>query len=103
MKTIEDAAYEYAKDVDYPAPENGWYGSDYMQMKDCLEEVFRAGANHIMSLPLSDRLTADEREMIKKLYTAASGGNAPFSRGFLTAILRIFGKSMFEEEGGSDV
>lgn len=42
---IEKAAWDYAKDAYYPAPDYGWYESDDEQMKEVLENTFKAGVN----------------------------------------------------------
>ena len=66
-KTIEEAANEYADNAYYPAPDYGWYESDDEQMKECLADTFKAGANYVYGLPLASRLTAEEKERVKAL------------------------------------
>lgn len=45
QEEIEKAAWDYAKDAYYPAPDYNWYESDDEQMKEVLENTFKAGAN----------------------------------------------------------
>ena len=54
-KTIEEAAKDYAYDIG---------DSDWERMR--LQDAFIDGINHIMQLPLCDRLTAKERETYRK-------------------------------------
>lgn len=42
---IEKAAKEYAETAYYPAPDYNWYESDDEQMRECLSDTFKAGAN----------------------------------------------------------
>ena len=71
-KTIEAAANEYADNAYYPAPDYGWYESDDEQMKECLADTFKAGANYVYGLPLASRLTTKEKERVRKAYKAMS-------------------------------
>jgi hypothetical protein len=45
QEEIEKMAWDYAKDTYYPTPDYGWYESDDEQMKEVLENTFKAGAN----------------------------------------------------------
>lgn len=56
-KTIEDAAKDYAYDRG---------DSDWERMR--LQDAFMDGTNYIMQLPLSLRLTAEEKERVRKMY-----------------------------------
>lgn len=56
-KTIEEAAKDYAYDIG---------DSDWERMR--LQDAFIDGINHIMQLPLCDRLTAKEKERVRKMY-----------------------------------
>lgn len=56
-KTIEEAAKDYAYDIG---------DSDWERMR--LQDAFIDGINHIMQLPLCDRLTAEEKERVRKMY-----------------------------------
>lgn len=60
-KTIEEAAKDYAYDIG---------DSDWERMR--LQDAFIDGINHIMQLPLCDRLTAKEKERVRKTYKAMS-------------------------------
>lgn len=103
METIKEAAIDYKSDIE---------GSD--RERQAAYDGFIDGANHIMSLPLSDRLTAEERKQIKGAFAmflkfkerADLYERKTFELGYYQGILRaycdIFGKSMFAEEGGSD-
>lgn len=55
---------------------------------------FDASTQHFFSLPLAQRLTESERNEILKLYYAAEDGASEYSRGYLAAIKRIFGKEL---------
>lgn len=67
-KTIEEAANEYADNAYYPAPDYNWYESDDKHMKECLADTFKAGANHVYELPLSSRMTTEEKKRVRKEY-----------------------------------
>lgn len=45
QEEIEKAAKEYAETAYYPAPDYNWYESDDEQMRECLSDTFRTGAN----------------------------------------------------------
>lgn len=62
-KTIEEAAKDYAYDIG---------DSDWERMR--LQDAFIDGINHIMQLPLCDRLTAEEKERMRKIYYDAERG-----------------------------
>ena len=40
---------------------------------DSYEDGFKAGANYVYGLPLSERLTAEEKERVKEYYSEAQG------------------------------
>lgn len=66
-KTIEEAAREYANEnMWYPGETS--YESDIIAMEDSFADAFKAGATHVLSLPLSQRLTDEERERVRKMY-----------------------------------
>lgn len=66
-KTIEEAANEYANEnMWYPGETS--YESDIIAMEDSFADAFKTGASHILSLPLSQRLTDEERDWIKKIH-----------------------------------
>lgn len=61
-KTIEEAAKDYAYDIG---------DSDWERMR--LQDAFMDGTNYIMQLPLSSRLTAEEKERVRVLYKEELG------------------------------
>lgn len=109
-KTIEEAANEYADNAYYPAPDYGWYESDDEQMKECLSETFKAGANYVYGLPLASRLTTKEKERVRKIYTECEliemddSPNLPADRiteatAKIQVLESIFGTDFFKEGG----
>lgn len=58
-KTIEEAAKEYSADANVT--------SENFCAED-ITDAFENGANYIMSLPLASRLTAEEKERVRKEY-----------------------------------
>lgn len=96
MKTIEEFASEYA--------------AKWPKAKPRIESAVLAGANHIMSLPLSERLTAEERETIKAMYNTSKDivsieNDSTLMYSMHTQIMcvleSIFGEKLFAEKGGS--
>ena len=90
-KTIEEAAKDYAYDIG---------DSDWERMR--LQDAFIDGVNHIMQLPLCDRLTAEEKERMRKIYYDAERGEVnghydvyPDPCGVMRV---IFGADFFKEE-----
>lgn len=87
---------------------------------DSYEDGFKAGANHVLSLPLSQRLRDEERERVRKLYIDANDKlkiclNAMnynqiseldneykkgINMGLILALKFIFGKEFFGEGEG---
>lgn len=64
-KTIEEAARDFVANY-YDLEE---YGDEVSDIEiDNSEECFIEGANYILSLPLSQRLTDEERELVRKMY-----------------------------------
>lgn len=101
-KTIEEAANEYADNAYYPAPDYNWYESDDEQMKECLADTFKAGANHVYGLPLASRMTEEEKERVRKEYWQAARDwiGVGDARGYCKtciALESIFGKDFFKE------
>lgn len=100
MKTIEEIR-EYAKEK---VGEYDYLGNEYEAYLDGAQDA----ANHIMSLPLADRMTDEERELIKFAYGAskklseatANPNIVEVFKGQYFLLESIFGKSMFTEEGG---
>lgn len=93
---------------------------DTCDNKDGWTDCFVSGANYIMSLPLSDRLTAAEKERVREIYNGEKEhvqyqmrqANASMnqmcrswhnqlkegSHAKLRLLESIFGKEMFEKE-----
>ena len=66
-KTIEEAARDFVANY-YELEE---YGDEVSDIEiDNSEECFIGGANYVLSLPLSQRLTDEERERIKAKHNA---------------------------------
>lgn len=105
-KAIEEAAKEYADNAYYPAPDYDWYESDDEQMKDVLVDTFKAGAKHVYDLPLAQRLTDAEKEMVRKTYKAMSDYGKKkdvvcadcANYATRVGLECIFGKEFFKEE-----
>lgn len=118
-KTIEEVANEYANEnMWYPGETS--YESDIIAMEDSFADAFKAGASHVLSQPLSQRLTDEEREKMRKLYIDANDKlkiclNAMsynqiseldneykkgINMGVILALKHIFGKELFEEGEG---
>lgn len=91
-KTIEELASEYYL--------NEVINGDTCDDKDGWTDCFVSGANHLMQLPLADRLTDDEKERVRKLHGASIVANRMFGKDdrAFDALERIFGKGFFKEE-----
>lgn len=89
-KTIEEAAKDYAYGIG---------DSDWERMR--LQDAFIDGINHIMQLPLCDRLTAEEKERVRKIYYDAERGEVNGHYDVYPdpcEVMRvIFGKDFFKE------
>lgn len=86
---IEKAAKDYAYDIG---------DSDRERMR--LQDAFIDGINHIMQLPLCDRLTAEEKERVRKEYanTYPNDIDCGVENILIQGVLeRIFGKDFFKE------
>ena len=113
-KKIEEAAKEFVANY-YELEE---YGDEVSDIEiDNSEECFIAGAEHVLSLPLSQRLTDEERERIKANYADAKDiharcvgtmcknhiadlhneYNKGLNMGIIIALKHIFGKELFGE------
>lgn len=105
-KTIEEAAREYANEnMWYPGETS--YESDIIAMEDSFADAFKAGASHVLSLPLSQRLTDEERERVKGLHyhlTSVLAYCHPSADNIVEATIHdiesIFGKEFFGEGEG---
>lgn len=130
-KTIEEAAREatrkeyfcescaYKGDCDLCGGQNTAFDCCECPA-DSYEDGFKAGASHALSLPLSQRLTDEEREKMRKLYIDANDKlkiclNAMsynqisefdneykkgINMGLILALKYIFGKEFFGEDKG---
>lgn len=89
-KTIEEAAKDYAYDIG---------DSDWERMR--LQDAFIDGINHIMQLPLCDRMTAEEKERVRKIYYDAErgvvNGHYDVYPDPCEVMRVIFGKDFFKE------
>lgn len=99
-KTIEEAARAYAD-------ENAWYPGethfehDMRDMEDSFADTFKAGAEWLFTRPLSDRLTDEEWENIKRIYAEQTFRHDP-DRDLPSIVVdqvltEIFGNEMFDE------
>lgn len=88
-QTIEETAKDYAYDIG---------DSDWERMR--LQDAFIDGINHIMQLPLCNRLTPEEKERVKKEYanTYPLDTDCGVANILIQGVLeRIFGKDFFKE------
>lgn len=92
-KTIKEAAKDYAYDIG---------DSDWERMR--LQDAFIDGINHIMQLPLCDRLTAEEKEQIRFAHKAAktfaertNPMSAEVFKGQYLLLESIFGSDFFKD------
>ncbi len=117
-KTIEEAAVGYAADkmcVALGLTPGCINRTDALIPKFCgrdIEEAYEDGENRIMSLPLSGRMTAEEKERVRKEYNwykvnlsqlRECGFNeldpdVVLCSGIMRTLNRIFGKDFFKEE-----
>lgn len=128
-KTIEDAAREAVRE-EYLCESCAWKdncdlcGGENTAFDCCecpadsYEDGFKAGAAHLMSLPLPSRMTEEEKKKINRLYVDVNDKlqtclNAKIynqiseldneykkglNMGMIIALKHIFGKELFEEE-----
>lgn len=90
-KTIEEAAKEAARkeylcercawksDCDHCGGQNTAFDCCECPA-DSYEDGFKAGANHVYGLPLTSRLTADEKERVRKMYKEAVEGKCELEK-----------------------
>lgn len=89
QEEIEKAAKDYAYDIG---------DSDWERMR--LQDAFIDGINHIMQLPLCDRMTAEEKERMRKEYanTYPLDPDCGVANILIQGVLeRIFGTDFFKE------
>lgn len=101
-KTIEEAAAEYAGEF---VKKHNLYNPELLQV---IVDAYKASAERMMSLPLAQRLTVEEKEMIKRiykelksLYTEHKDSVFRFAevyKGQYELLESIFGKDFFKEE-----
>lgn len=92
-KTIEEAAKEYYL--------NEVVNGDTCDDKDGWTDCFVSGAEAFMQLPLAQRLTAEEKERVRKEYanTYPLDPDCGVANILIQGVLeRIFGKDFFKEE-----
>lgn len=109
-KTIEEAAKEavrkeyfcescaYKNDCDLCGGENTAFDCCECPA-DSYEDGFKAGANHVYGLPLSQRLTAEEKEWVRKEYanTYPNDIDCGVENMLIQGVLeRIFGADFFQ-------
>ena len=90
---LNEAAEEYMKTAPIEAV-SPYYDEDMVEM-------FKGGVNWLLSQPLTDRLTDEEKERIKAKYNELKSLNSITNEMFAddTAILEwLFGKELFNEK-----
>lgn len=100
-KTIEEAAADYAGEF---VKKHNLYNPELLQV---IVDAYKASAERIMSLSLAQRLTAEEKERIKRiykelksLYTENKDSIFRFAevyKGQYELLESIFGKDFFKE------
>lgn len=98
-KTIEEAANEYA--ANWEAKHN----IHNPELYGLIVDAYKESADRIMSLPLASRLTAEEKERVRKEYRRAySESFSPtscldrqYARGRYQVLRGIFGADFFKE------
>lgn len=93
-KTIEKAANEYA--ANWEAKHN----IHNPELYDLIVDAYKESAERIMSLSLAQRLTAEEKEMVRKEYanTYPLDPDCGVANILIQGVLeRIFGKDFFKE------
>lgn len=93
-KTIEELASEYYS--------NEVINGDTCDDKDGWTDCFVSGADALMQLPLAQRLTAEEKERVRKEYWQAARdwigiGDARVYCRTCVALESIFGAELFKE------
>lgn len=99
---LNEAAEEYAH-------ENAWYPgetsyeSDITAMQESFSDTFKAGADWLMTQPLADRLTDEEKQRIRIMLDSTkleslSTVQTAFQKGVAECLDAIFGKDPFNEK-----
>lgn len=109
MTPIEEKAQAYAEDkaTALGLPPNNKFQPMYLsEVKKAIEAAYLQCANDILALPLSERLTEEEKEKIRSKYnevkelSCAIGDNEMFA-GDEAVFEWLFGSDFFKE-GGND-
>lgn len=107
-KTIEEAAREYAdkliseQDFEINDEEDNYDAGSRDATYEVAPMAFTAGFNYALSLPLSERLTEEERENIKSMYKSCEISSETCTEEIdaivaeMSLLEQIFGKEMFE-------
>lgn len=99
-KTIEEAANGYAANWEEK------HNIHNPELYDLIVDAYKASAERIMSLPLASRMTAEEKERVRKIHRDyhqkwdCSCNDRESERSFycFSLLHRIFGKDFFKEE-----
>lgn len=97
MSNIDKLSKDYAQTVTLHDSDTDWYKRDFRENEGNFKDV----ADYLFSLPLSDRLTAEEKAMLRKEY-ADTCPNDPdqsiASIRVMHTLERLFGKDFFKED-----
>ena len=100
-KTIEEAAIEFAEQNYFREDDRYSFRENSDRSIEASAYAFEEGAGYIFSLPLRDRLTAEEKEWIKAEYdnTYPLDPDCGVANILIQGVLeRIYGKDFFKEE-----
>lgn len=102
MSGIEELAKEYAEGI---VDGLSFHHSSPREVGQMVEDAYMDGANTLMSFPLTDRLTAEEKEQIRFAHKAAktfaertNPMSAEVFKGQYLLLESIFGSDFFKEE-----
>ena len=99
-KTIEELAKQYAE---YMCPVGDYCGGVYDEQRNSDIPIYTDDAKSVLewlfNKPLAQRLTADEKERVRKLHGASIVANRMFGKDdrAFDALERIFGDDFFKE------
>ena len=106
MTPIEEKAQAYAEDkaTAIGLPPNNKFQPMYLsEVKKALEAAYLTGANAVLSLPLSERLTEEEKEKIRDEFKAwkqfAGTKDDTMAKGAMAALVEVFSPDFFNEGG----
>lgn len=101
-KTIEDVAIEFAEQNYFREDDRCSFRENTDRSIVASAYAFEEGAGYIFSLPLRDRLTAEEKERVRTKYNAAKIGatefDSPECADLMDMLEDIFGADFFKEE-----